>query len=313
VFCSKCGQQNPEEAAYCAFCGAPMMIRMVRRRLAARAKRVAFALAIVVGVTLLGASVWWLSAHVFRGFRARTRINPKDGAEMVWIPGGTFLFSGRGKRYGQQGDAKLRTSVDGYWIYRYEVTNEQYRRFVEETGYRKPRGWSDREFDDPKQPVSGISWENALAYCRWAGVRLPTEEEWEYAARGGATGVGGRRRYIYVWGNALPPPKNAGNFRDESAHKDGIEGDYFRGYDDRHVYPSRVGTFAANRYGLYDVAGNVLEWCDNDQSNQTEGYRVARGGCWDSAPHMSRVAYRTFEWSSNRFRYAGLRPVKEAD
>ncbi|RMF89553.1 MAG: formylglycine-generating enzyme family protein, partial [Nitrospinota bacterium] len=87
-----------------------------------------------------------------------------------------------------------RVYLDAFYIDKYEVTNRLYQRFVEATGHRKPEYWGDSDLNGPEQPVVGVSWYDAKAYCEWAGKRLPTEAEWEKAARG----TDGR---TYPWGN----------------------------------------------------------------------------------------------------------------
>ncbi len=197
------------------------------------------------------------------------RINPADGAEMVWIPGGEFMmgsdpaetdrlwartgWDAQWKENAQGEFPKHRVSVEGFWAYKHEVTNEQYGKSRKATGQGEPLYWNDARFNDPKQPVVGVSWDEAQAYCKWAGARLLTEAEWEYAARGGD-------ERVFPWGDEYPPKTRCGNFADESAKKrlkEFADWDIVEGYDDGFVYPAPAGSFPANPFGLHDMAGNV--------------------------------------------------------
>ena len=179
---------------------------------------------------------------------------------------------------------------------KYEVTNTQYRRFVQETGHREPKGWrgfkpwSDDDFNGDDHPVVRVKWEDAKAYAEWASKRLPTEAEWEKSARGGLTG----RKY--PWGDWVI--SDYGNFSDYANIPR-------LGSRDKWKYTAPVGSFPPNGYGLYDMAGNVSEWCadwydreyyaKSPRLNPTgprrswfrrifeSGYHVSRGGYWGNA------------------------------
>lgn len=156
----------------------------------------------------------------------------KDGAPMVLIPAGEFQMGGT---HGDELPVHT-VYVDAFYMDIYEVTNAQYKKFIDATGYRIPRSWhhslSHPEHCSPDRPVVCVSWEDAMAYCKWAGKRLPTEAEWEKAARGGLIGK------KYPWGDSLIYD-NFSNYRDKKP----------------------VGNFPPNGYGLYDMTGNVWEWC----------------------------------------------------
>lgn len=205
--------------------------------------------------------------------------------------------------------------LDAYYIDKYEVTNAQYRKFVEATGHREPKYWNEPERNQPNQPVVGVSWHDAMAYAVWAGKRLPTEAEWEYAARGGLVGK------RYPWGDQAP---------DETKMQ--RRGDY----------AAPVGSYAPNGYGLFDMVGSVLEWClDEYQANAyqpnfrsirsknnpfvggdvesvvrnykgVETERVWRGGTWDGVFYHLRVADRNGEEPAAMTFLIGFRCAKPA-
>jgi len=237
----------------------------------------------------------------------------KDGAEMALIPAGEFQM---GSNDGESDEKPVHmVYVDAFYMDKYEVTNAQYRQFVKATGHREPEGigyvngkyqrgfkpWSDKNFNGDDQPVVCVSWDDATAYCKWAGKRLPTEAEWEKAARGGLMGS------KYIWGDAWPPPRKAGNFAGETAKKVLAIWSTIKGYDDGYAYSAPVGSFDSNVYGLYDMAGNAWEWCSDwyDKSHYVNSpnrnptgsgsgtSRVLRGGsCYVNNPNYLRVAYR---------------------
>ncbi len=164
-----------------------------------------------------------------------------DSREMVLIPSGSFTMGG-----GAEGDFDEQPQrviyLDAFYIDKYEVTNENYGRFTKMLERRPPM---IPVFEDDvnllkgeKQPVVGVAWLDALAYCKWAGNRLPTEAEWEKAARG----PDGEK---WPWG--------------ETWHVSRANG---RGDEDGYKYSAPVGSFESGRspYGLYDMAGNVSEW-----------------------------------------------------
>ena len=188
-------------------------------------------------------------------------------------------------------------SLDAFWIDRYEVTNDQYRAFVEATGNRVPYDWQKGEIPAGKQdhPVVRVSWEDAQAYCQWAGARLPTEAEWEKGARG----TDARQ---YPWGNTFDGSRL--NFCDRNCEFDWKDTDV----DDGYARTAPVGSFpaGASPYGALDMAGNVWEWVadwydgdyyrrspgSNPAGPDSGGYRVLRGGSWSSYPGRARSAYR---------------------
>jgi formylglycine-generating enzyme len=226
-------------------------------------------------------------------------ITGKDGAPMVLIPAGEFQM---GSNDINESTKPVHTVyLDAFYIDQYEVTNMQYRKFIDATGHKAPTYWNDSKFNAYNQPVVGVTWDDANAYTKWGGKRLPTEAEWEKAARGGLVGK------KYVWGDEWPPPKGAGNFADESygkVFKDPVINDYNDGY----IYTAPVGSFGPNGYNLYDMVVNVWEWCDdwydekyyskspkqNPTGPSSGNKKVLRGGSWDyDEMHTICVANRT--------------------
>jgi serine/threonine-protein kinase len=163
----------------------------------------------------------------------RTLIGP-DGKEYVQVPAGEFQMGGA-----ENDSPTRRVYVDGFYISRHPVTNAEYHAFAEATGYRRPEYWKDGIYPDwqADHPVTYVNWHDAAAYCRWVGGRLPTEAEWEKAARG----TDGRR---YPWGGAFDTTRC--NSREGA--KEGT---------------STVGRYSPSGdspYGVSDMAGNVWEW-----------------------------------------------------
>ena len=233
----------------------------------------------------------------------------KDGAEMVLIPAGDFQM-GSNDIWALNGEKPVHTVyVDAFYMDKYEVTNAQFKAFVDANPqwqednvpdkYRDGRYlllWrgNDHPSGRGNHPVTYVSWYAAMAYAQWAGKRLPTEAEWEKAARGGLDGAN------YPWGNSLAI--SGGHYNREP-----VKGN-----------PAPVGGYAPNGYGLYDMAGNVAEWCldayDEDfyarspRRNPLAGEmtlrevivnyknvttdRVLRGGSWVDGAQYQRVASR---------------------
>jgi len=210
----------------------------------------------------------------------------KDRAPMVLIPSGEFQMGSNS----MANDAKPVHTVylDAFYIDVYEVTNNQYAKFMRDTSHEAPAYWDDPIFGLSNRPVVGVSLRDAQDYCKWAGERLPTEAEWEKAARGGLSARS------YPWEGEI-------SHRHANYYGIGI-GDIY----DSITAP--VGSFPPNGYGLYDMSGNVSEWCsdwydDNyykispriNPTGPTWGKNsVIRGGSWGDSAICLRVASRSF-------------------
>ena len=209
----------------------------------------------------------------------------KDNAKMALIPAGSFEM---GDHLDNMANAlPLHTvELDAFYMDIHEVTVRKFKEFVRETGYEYNR-WDDVAKYSPtnEHPVIYVTWDDATAYAKWVGKRLPTEAEWEFAARGGLIGK------EFSWGD------------DESAARDYANYGDTKGKDKWHGC-APVGSLKPNEYGLYDMAGNAWEWCAdwygqysrspsrNPQGPSTGDSRVLRGGYWGSITNSLRVAYR---------------------
>lgn len=174
---------------------------------------------------------------------------------MVLIPAGLFEMGSDADHANIDEQPVHTVQVDAFYMDKREVTVRAYRHFVEETGHRTP-DWEQIAIYSPTDdhPIVLVSWHDAMAYAKWAGKRLPTEAEWEKAARGGSVAQ------IYPWGDTAPAAaaKVPCNFADKNlTHYWWAD----KKVDDGYVYTAPVGRYLANRYGLYEMAGNVSEWC----------------------------------------------------
>ena len=227
-------------------------------------------------------------------------VNSTDGAEWVWVPPGQFTMgSPLEKRRDKELPAHSVTITRGFRLYQHPVTNVQYKRYMHSrNGVKEPRYWSDSRFNTPNQPVVGVSWAEAVAYAQWAGARLPTEAEWEYAARG----TDGRE---YPWGNTAPDASRAV-------------------FNEQGTKPIGGRPAGASWCGACDMSGNVWEWCSDWWSNNYRSvksvppdpagppagsYRVVRGGSWRSIPDNLSAAYRSRHSPALRYHPLGFRLV----
>jgi len=216
---------------------------------------------------------------------------------------------------------RVRISRD-FWMAATEVTVGEYRAFAQATGRRLPRAPSfDPDWRRDDHPMVSITWREASAYCEARGGRLPTEAEWEYAARAGVDG------WTYFWGQdaravKAARPTNAADraAREKYARWEEADADYADGFADT----APVGRFAPNGWGLHDMAGNALEWCQDwydrasyatapavDPSGPRAGdERSLRGGSWQDPPRLLRISDRFHYRPHFRASYVGFRCVR---
>ena len=241
--------------------------------------------------------------------------------EWVAVPGGTFVM---GDKRGDDNEAPVSRKVAPFEIMKYEVTNEKFSRFIEKTGYvtdvdREGRAfvWTGRWRTDPVanyrqprgaktsisqldlHPVTQVSARDALAFCMFQGARLPTEAEWEFAARG-------RKANAYYWGSQVDP----------------LFANYGSG-DETTPFTTVVGKYPANSFSVQDMAGNVWEWVQDcwhkdyvgapktgeewKGSCSSVGNYTRRGGAWDARPQGIRSANRSAGGQNDRSVYYGFR------
>lgn len=249
----------------------------------------------------------------------RTRIG-RDGKRMILIPAGWFLMGASEaeilelmarfkweRSWIERETPQHRVYLDAYYIGETEVTNAEYKRFVDaHPGTRVPYGWDEnwRTYPTGKadHPVAYVAWEEANAYARWVGGRLPTEAEWEKAASWDDANKVKRR---YPWGNEFDPTRC--NAWESNIHET--------------TPVTRYGTRGSSPYGVMDMAGNVWEWCAdwyekdyykhsperNPKGPSGGDSRVVRGGAWFDASGYARCAYRLWPYPEFRFIFLGFR------
>lgn len=228
-------------------------------------------------------------------------IDPRTGMAYVALPEGEFNMGSERGDFDERPVHRVRVSA--FAIGKYPVTNAEYARFLEANpGQPVPEYWTTSQFNDPRQPVVGVSWEEAQAFCRWAGARLLTEAEWEYACRAGTTTE-------FSFGDEPKALQDYGWFGENSGG---------------HAHP--VGEKKPNPWGLHDMHGNVWEWCEDawnvkayktrasgvisdphvtsKDTGKDDLYRVLRGGSWFNDADGCRSAYR-FGWRPGA-RYYGI-------
>ncbi|ACS78238.1 formylglycine-generating enzyme family protein [Maridesulfovibrio salexigens] len=244
---------------------------------------------------------------VFNAVTGKEWIEPFTGMEFVWIPAGCFMMgSPKSEKGRKEYEGPLRKiCVDGFWIGKYEVTQEEWLTLMD----KNPSHFSH---DGKHDPVEKVSWDDAKTFIRKLNAkgvgtfRLPTEAEWEYACRAGTTTP-------YSFGSRLNT--------DMAAYL-GLDS-YDQMTSSWHGGPKSVGTFEPNNFGLYDMHGNVWEWCEDTYEWYPPGpaenplvvkndnpKRILRGGGWYSVPNYLRSAFRTGKKQDTREYYNGFRLVR---
>jgi formylglycine-generating enzyme required for sulfatase activity len=270
--------------------------RIARAQWRARLKTMAMGAA-AAGIVFAGAYAYWMNRA------PKLEIAGKDGAPAVMIPSGGFMM-------GDDEESALReVYVSGFYIDKYEVTVARYAKFLKTTGgVRPPEHWHEASLDNAGElPVVGVDWHDADAYCRWAGKRLPTEAEWEKAARGSD----GRK---YPWGNDEPTSVRA-NFGKsaDSPYKGGL-------------VPVGGREIGRSPYGGHDLAGNASEWVADwfakgfargevrNPKGPTDGIsKVIRGGGWYDPPDRLKSTRRMYASPGNRADDVGFRCARDRD
>ncbi len=224
--------------------------------------------------------------------------------EMILIPAGRFKM-GSAQAGLEEEHPEHTVHLKAYYIDPYEVTNIQYKDFVDGAGHRAPANWRNRTFPDAQKahhPVVGVSWDDARAYAEWAGKRLPTEAEWERAARGD-------QGHEYPWGKACSPDH--------------------ANYEDAEGKTTAVNKYASGRseFGVWDMCGNVGEWVndwyspryykmspENDPKGPEAGrQRAVRGGGYQGNRMDIRAAARNFYMPSSYQDYIGFRCAMDVE
>ena len=255
-----------------------------------------------------------------------------DGPEMVLIPPGTFLMGApeeesKREKAGDRDDharpVHRVTITRPFLLGRYPITRGQFAAFVRATDSPFTE-WRDPGFEqDDSHPVVNISHDVAMDYIEWASslcdkeYRLPSEEEWEYGARAGTVMAGCEE----AWRNA--------NVADEALRRSRngkSDPDRYFPVDDGYAFTSPVGSFPPNAFGLYDMLGNVLEWCADGWNKNYDGApsdgsawktediwqaRCLRGGSWDSSPRNVRAVHRSWDKPGNRVMDTGFRVARQ--
>ncbi len=286
-----------------------------------------------------GYRTWTEQVRIVSGERAvvsvwleSSRVEPVQGAvwkepvtdmAFVWVPGGCFPMGSPDtdpERDSDEGPVH-EVCVDGFWMGRYEVTNRQFRMFRPE---RVSGSFKGQSLDEDPQPAVSVNWSGAASFARWLEgknggkrrFRLPTEAEWEYACRAGSTAA-------RFWGDAAEEACGYANVYERRSTGMNRAAQWAHDCVDGYTGSAPVGTFAPNGFGLYDMLGNVWEWCndfydpfayaaaprDNPRGPAGGAYRVVRGGAYNYGPKYNRCAFRYRVEPGASFEHIGFRLV----
>ena len=236
---------------------------------------------------------------------AKNIIWKKDGAKMVLIPAGTFEMGDYFNEGKVKNDNEIPVHLDAFYMDVTEVTVGQFKKFLKSSGYKPtdPIPWPKLYITSPTgdHPMIYVNWFVATAYCEWAGKRLPTLEEWDFAARGGLVDK------KFPWGDDESVAEDYANYNVNSVQKG----------RDKWDRCAPVGSFKPNGYGLYDMAGNVWEWCADWYpslrlaNTRDQRDRVIRGGSWESYTWQLSVAGRGHGYPGGGVSNRGFRCVTE--
>ena len=238
------------------------------------------------------------SAKELKGIKAKKITWKKDGAKMMlvkpYIPA-QYEEKATFDRLGNSITKKVKVSdaSPSLWVDTTEVTVGQFKKFLKSTDHTfDGELWAEVYKYSPtdKHPMIYVSWFDATAYAKWVGKRLPTEKEWEFSARGGLVDK------IFTWGDDEAVAREHANYSDTGGEDK----------SDRQTAP--VGSLKPNGYGLYDMSGNVWEWCQ-DWYDGGRDIRVLRGGSWANGTNRLHVPYRFFNTLNNRYFNSGFRCV----
>ncbi len=263
---------------------------------------------IVVAIIGLGAYLLWPRPVEKPKGGGSVQPTPVVVPEMALIPGGKFMM---GRNDGDQDERPAHeVQVKSFYLDKFEITNQQYKKFTDATNRTIPQHWKNNGSFSPEEatlPVTFVTWQDAADYAKWVGKRLPREDEWEYAARGGS------KENLYPWGNQwIAANANANRLRQ--------------------ARPAPIRSFEQDisAFAIYDLAGNVSEWVQDSfsryETKQGDKWKVYRGGNFTTDPAQSTATYRWYdfpappqdakqkkEYTEKVFPVVGFRCARDAD